>query len=81
MPKEYSTFDAGSGKNLWSYDLGTGIMAAPNTYMVDGVQYVSIAVGWGGAEGLLDQAMTENINPGTVYTFALGKKEAPPVFK
>jgi quinohemoprotein ethanol dehydrogenase len=77
----FKAFDAGSGKNLWSYDLGTGIMAAPNTYMVDGVQYVSIAVGWGGAEGLLDQAMTENINPGTVYTFALGKKEAPPVFK
>jgi quinohemoprotein ethanol dehydrogenase len=77
----FKAFDAGSGKKLWSYDLGTGIMAAPNTYMVDGVQYVSIAVGWGGAEGLLDQAMTENINPGTVYTFALGKKEVPPVFK
>ncbi len=77
----FRAFDAGSGKKLWSYDLGTGIMAAPNTYMVDGVQYVSIAVGWGGAEGILDQAMTENINPGTVYTFALGKKEAPPVFK
>jgi quinohemoprotein ethanol dehydrogenase len=77
----FRAFDADSGKKLWSYDLGTGIMAAPNTYMVDGVQYVSIAVGWGSVEGLLDQAMTENINPGTVYTFALGKKEAPPVFK
>jgi len=77
----FRAFDASSGKSLWSYDLGTGIMAAPSTFLVDGTQYVSVAVGWGGSESLLDQALTEKINPGTVYTFALGKKETPPEFE
>ena len=39
--------------------------------MVDGKQYVSIAVGWGGVYGLALRA-TERQGPGTVYTFALG---------
>lgn len=76
----FRAFDASSGKELWSYNLGTGIMAAPCTYMVDGVQYVSVAVGWGGAEGLFGQALTKQVNPGTVYTFALGKNASLPDF-
>ncbi len=77
----FKAFDAVSGEELWSYPLGTGIMAAPNTYMVDGIQYISLAVGWGGAEGIWGSIMTDQVNPGTVYTFALGRKENPPVFK
>ena len=40
--------DADTGKALWSIDTGTSIMAAPMTYMVDGVQYVAVQTGWGG---------------------------------
>ena len=46
-------------------------MAAPVTYEVEGVQFVSIAVGWGGVYGLAQRA-TERQGPGTVYTYALG---------
>ena len=42
---------------------GTGVVAAPSTYMVDGKQYVSVAVGWGGVYGVTARA-TERQRPG-----------------
>jgi mono/diheme cytochrome c family protein len=55
------------------------VVAAPTTYMVDGKQYVSIAVGWGGVYGLAQRA-TDRQGPGTVYTFAIGGKAPAPAF-
>ncbi len=40
--------DADTGEALWSIETGSTIMAAPMTYMVDGVQYVAVQTGWGG---------------------------------
>ncbi|MXO58988.1 PQQ-dependent dehydrogenase, methanol/ethanol family [Altererythrobacter salegens] len=40
--------DAETGKELWSVDTGSSIMAAPMTYRVDGVQYVAVQTGFGG---------------------------------
>jgi quinohemoprotein ethanol dehydrogenase len=37
--------------------------------MIDGKQYVSIAVGWGGVFGIRS-ARPSIASPGTVYTFA-----------
>nr|Q9AF95.2 RecName: Full=1-butanol dehydrogenase (cytochrome c); Short=BDH; AltName: Full=NAD-independent 1-butanol dehydrogenase; AltName: Full=PQQ-containing alcohol dehydrogenase; AltName: Full=Quinohemoprotein; Flags: Precursor [Thauera butanivorans NBRC 103042]AAK27220.2 1-butanol dehydrogenase BDH precursor [Thauera butanivorans] len=72
-------FDARDGKELWSAPMGTGVIAAPVTYEVDGKQYVSIAVGWGGVYGNFTRA-SERRTPGTVYTFALGGKAEMPAF-
>lgn len=72
-------FDARDGKELWSAPMGTGVIAAPVTYEVDGKQYVSIAVGWGGVYGQSARA-SDRRTPGTVYTFALGGKEQMPPF-
>ncbi|MCW5517003.1 PQQ-dependent dehydrogenase, methanol/ethanol family [Muriicola sp. Z0-33] len=72
-------FDAQSGAEVWSYPLGTGIIAPPITYEVDGIQYITIPVGWGGVLGLW-MKFTEQINPGSIYTFALGKNEPLPDF-
>ena len=41
------------------------------TYELDGKQYVSIAVGWGGVFGQSQRA-TDHVSPGTVYTFVMG---------
>ena len=41
-------YDASTGELLWSYDLGLGISAPPITYALDGQQYVSVLVGFGG---------------------------------
>jgi len=63
---EFAAYASDTGKKLWSRDLGTGIVAPPITYRIAGVQYVSIAVGWG---GILPLNMGE----------ALGKAKAPRV--
>src|SRR5690606_17583453 len=76
---EFSAYDALTGDKLWSYPLQTGIIAPPITYEVDGIQYISILVGWGGVMGLWT-TFTDQINPGTLFTFALGGKESMPKF-
>ncbi|HEU4733847.1 MAG TPA: PQQ-dependent dehydrogenase, methanol/ethanol family [Kofleriaceae bacterium] len=75
----FVAYDAKTGKKLWEAPTGTGVIAAPSTYTVDGKQYVSIAVGWGGAYGV-SQRTSQKIGPGTVFTFALGGKASPPPF-
>lgn len=72
-------YNAKSGEKLWESATGTGVVAAPATYMVDGKQYVSIAVGWGGVYGLAARA-TERQGPGTVYTFVVGGNAPKPEF-
>jgi quinohemoprotein ethanol dehydrogenase len=75
----FVAYDATSGKTLWEMPTGTGVVAAASTYMLGGVQYVSVAVGWGGVFGIADRA-TQLRSPGTVYTFALGAKAKLPEF-
>ena len=75
----FVAYDATTGKSLWETPTGTGVVAAASTYMLDGVQYVSVAVGWGGVFGIADRASQLN-SPGTVYTFALGGKAKAPEF-
>ena len=64
----FMAFNARTGEKLWEAHVGTGVVAAPATYMVDGKQYVSVAVGWGGAFGVNNRA-TNRRSPGTVYTY------------
>ncbi|MDP3823531.1 MAG: PQQ-dependent dehydrogenase, methanol/ethanol family [Burkholderiales bacterium] len=73
----FMAYNAKSGEKLWEVPVGTGVVAAPNTYEVDGQQYVSIAVGWGGVYGLAQRA-NEKEGPGTVYTFKIGGTAAAP---
>jgi PQQ-dependent dehydrogenase (methanol/ethanol family) len=44
--------DAATGRELWSFECQTSVMAAPVTYEIDGEQYVAVAVGSGGHFGL-----------------------------
>jgi quinohemoprotein ethanol dehydrogenase len=75
----FVAYDARNGAKLWETPVGTGVLAAPMTYEVDGKQYVSIAVGWGGVYGV-SLRHTDRKGPGTVYTFALGGKAKAPEF-
>ena len=75
----FSAYDAQNGEEVWSYDLKSGIIASPISYEIDGVQYISILVGWGGVVGLHIN-YTEQNNPGTLYTFALGENNPFPDF-
>ncbi len=44
-----TVYDGRNGKVLHRIDIGTGIMAAPMSYQVDGEQYIAVAAGFGGA--------------------------------
>jgi quinohemoprotein ethanol dehydrogenase len=46
----FNAYDAASGDRLWSADPQSSV-ASPITYAIDGVQYVAIAVGFGGGLG------------------------------
>ncbi|MFI5319555.1 MAG: PQQ-dependent dehydrogenase, methanol/ethanol family [Myxococcota bacterium] len=81
----FAAYDAagdgsGHGKVLWEVPAGTGVMAGPSTYEIDGEQYVAVMAGWGGAFGLVggdaSQAANEgagsNKNDGRLLVFKLG---------
>ncbi len=67
----FVAYDATTGVALWQVPVGSGVVAGPSTYEVDGKQYVSIAVGWGGVYGIAQRA-TDRVGPGRIYTFVVG---------
>ena len=75
----FIAYNATTGEKLWETPTGTGVVAAASTYLIDGVQYVSVAVGWGGVFGIT-QHVADKEGPGTVYTFAVGGKAPLPEF-
>ncbi len=75
----FIAYNATSGEKLWESPTGTGVVAAASTYMIDGKQYVSIAVGWGGVFGIAVR-VTEYRSPGTIYTFAVDGTAPLPAF-
>jgi quinohemoprotein ethanol dehydrogenase len=83
-------YRADDGSVLWTVDLGSGISAAPITYTVDGTQYVSILVGWGGGMPALGTTLPAQhgwayrVHPRRLVTFAIGGEvelpASPPPF-
>jgi quinohemoprotein ethanol dehydrogenase len=76
-------YRATDGKQLWNFEAGTGIMAPPVTYTVDGAQYLSLMVGWGGAPGLFNAPGGGSVKHGygRILTFTLNGTatlKAPP---
>jgi quinohemoprotein ethanol dehydrogenase len=79
----FVAYRASDGAQLWQFDAGTGIIAPPVTYSVDGTQYVSVMVGWGGAPALFNGPGSGPVKPGygRILTFILGGTatlKAPP---
>ncbi len=69
-----------TGEVLLDLFTGTGMIAAPVTYSVDGVQYVVIMAGWGGpAFNTLagDEALLKYRNSGRVLAFKLDGGDVP----
>ena len=68
--------DAKTGKELWKFNTGSGITAAPMTYTLDGKQYVAVVSGrtqsipaFFGALG--EKMVAASPEGGTMYVFAL----------
>ncbi len=69
-------FDAKTGKILWkSPYLGSGIIANPMSYEIDGKQYVAVWSGWGGVwplwSGKLGASLAKAPRGGQLHVFAL----------
>ena len=47
----FIAYSADKGKKLWEFPVFTGIIAPPISYKVDGVQYIAVMAGYGGAGG------------------------------
>lgn len=77
---KFSIRDANTGAVLWDFDVRSGAIAPPVSYLVDGEQYISLAVGWGGGQGQIGKAV-EQLYPGTLYTWKLGGKATAPEIK
>jgi len=69
--------DAKTGKELWSFNVGTGIVAPPITWQQDGEQYIAVTAGWGGAVPLWGGDVAKRVNyleqGGSVWVFKLHK--------
>ena len=79
----FMAFDAATGETLWEMFTGTGIIGTPVTYLIDGVQHVTILAGWGGAYGLTLSPGGEAVNyqqVGRAYTFKLDGSAPLPEF-
>ncbi|MCI0659474.1 MAG: PQQ-dependent dehydrogenase, methanol/ethanol family [Acidobacteria bacterium] len=75
----FVAYSADKGEMLWEVKVGTGIIASPVTYEVDGKQYVSILVGWGGVFALTGgNATGMPPGPGRLLTFAMNGKSRLP---
>ena len=80
---EFVAYDARNGEQLWSVNVGSGISSAPISYSVDGKQYVSLLVGWGGGGTILGSLAAQHgwkykAHPRRLFTFALDGKVAMP---
>jgi PQQ-dependent dehydrogenase (methanol/ethanol family) len=71
----FVAYSADQGERLWDFPAQTGIVAPAMTYEIDGEQYVSLNVGWGGAFALVfgEFVQPESMpNVSRVLTFTLG---------
>jgi alcohol dehydrogenase (cytochrome c) len=77
-PEGYlKALDAKTGEELWSFQTGSGVVAPPVTYTIDGEQYVAVVSGWGGAVPLWGGDVARRVNfleqGGSVWVFKLHK--------
>jgi len=79
---KFFAYSSKDGRELWSYDAGNGIVAAPSTYSIDGEQYVAVMVGYGGAAPLFQHWSTPGQPrlPGRLLVFKLGGTDAVPAY-
>jgi len=73
-------YKADTGEKLKEIETGTGIMAAPVTYTVDGEQYVAVMAGYGGVLGNFpdaEAALNKYTNTGRILAFKLKGTETP----
>ncbi|MFI5612545.1 PQQ-dependent dehydrogenase, methanol/ethanol family [Amycolatopsis sp. NPDC051903] len=68
---EFMALHAETGEKLWSFNCGSGHHSSPSTYFLDGKQYITVPVGWGGwLEGIIP-GMSGQGHGAALITFSL----------
>lgn len=78
---QFVAYTADSGKQLWSFEAQTGIVAAPISYTVGEKQYVAVVAGWGGsliAFGEIASRSKGNVNRSRMLVFELDANDSLP---
>jgi PQQ-dependent dehydrogenase (methanol/ethanol family) len=78
---KFVAYTADQGESLWEFPTQTGVVAPAMTFEIDGEQYVTISVGWGGAFALVfgEYIQAESMpNVSRVLTFKLGASKQLP---
>lgn len=75
-PEGYlKAIDDETGEVLWQFQTGSGVVGQPITWEMDGVQYVSVVSGWGGAVPLWGGEVAAQVSylnqGGSVFTFRI----------
>jgi alcohol dehydrogenase (cytochrome c) len=69
--------DAKTGKVVWQFQTGSGVVAPPISWKQDGEQYIGVASGWGGAVPLWGGDVASKVNylnqGGSMWVFKLHK--------
>jgi alcohol dehydrogenase (cytochrome c) len=77
---EFKALDDETGKELFSFQTGSGIVGQPVTWDENGEQYVAVVSGWGGAVPLWGGEVANKVNylnqGGMVWVFKLPKELA-----
>ena len=67
-----------TGKELWKFQTGSGVVGCPITWEQDGEQYVAVLSGWGGAVPLWGGEVAKTIKHltqgGSLWVFKLPKR-------
>lgn len=78
----FKAYDAKSGKELWKFNAGLGIIGAPMSYALSGTQYVSVLVGYGGTTAayghFMDMGYKFGLQPRRLLTFTIGTGKTLP---
>ncbi|UCH83217.1 MAG: methanol/ethanol family PQQ-dependent dehydrogenase [Candidatus Latescibacterota bacterium] len=77
-PEGYlKAFDAKTGKELWKFQTGSGVVGCPVTWEMDGEQFVAVPSGWGGAVPLWGGDVAKKVKylnqGGSLWVFKLPK--------
>jgi alcohol dehydrogenase (cytochrome c) len=75
-PEGYlKAFNAKTGEEVWKFNTGSGVVGSPVTWEDNGVQYVAVTSGWGGAVplwgGEVAKAVKDINQGGSVWVFKL----------
>jgi mono/diheme cytochrome c family protein len=69
----FGVYRASDGEKLWSMPIGTGAVAGPMTYSVDGEQYIAVSAGWAGSLIIIGGGLTAiHDAPSRMLVFKLG---------